>query len=254
MIRTFTILTAVLVFSAGLSASPIVWDATGNNLFGKLDLGTGTFTEISNLGFTPAGLGAIGESLYTADGGGSTLYSVNQNTGALQAIGSLSNQTYFAFGSTTTSLYMVDTTGGLWNINPATGANKFIGSTQQMIGQQSIGLSTGSNVLYMALGSNIYTINTTTGLASFLGNKGTTDFGALITISNTVYGTSVVAPNSIYTFDPTTGVAAFLTNSTAPDYSFGLATVVPEPSSLGLLALGIAGSLLAGYCLKRRSA
>jgi hypothetical protein len=251
MIRTLTVLTAALAFSTGLMADTIVWDTTASDQFGKLDLQTGVFTPTQNFGFFAAGLGEIGDALYTADGGGTTLYSVNQTTGGLHTIGSLSNLTYYAFGSTTTGLYMVDTVGGLWNINPATGANTFVGSTHLMMDSQSVGLSTGSGTLYIALGSNIYTINTSTGLASFVGTSGSTDFGALISVSNTVYGASVVAPNSIYTFDPTTGIASFLTNVSG-DYSFGLAAIVPEPGSFALLSLGIAGTLLAGFALKRR--
>jgi hypothetical protein len=255
MIRTLTVLAAALVVSiglpAGLSATPLVWEATGNNLFGTLNLSTGTFAELTNFGFTPTGLGEIGDALYTGEFGGSTLYSVNQTNGAPRAIGNLSNVTFYTLGSTTTGLYMVDMQGGLWNINPATGANTFIGATGvDMSTSIYAGLSTGSSILYFSLGSNIYTINTATGLASFIGTSGSTDFGALISVSNTVYGTSVVAPNSIYTFNPTTGLAAFLTNASG-DYAFGLAAIVSEPSSLGLLGLGIAGSLLVGYALKR---
>jgi PEP-CTERM motif len=257
MIRTLTVFTAMF-FSSGVFASPIVWDTTGNNLFGTIDLSTGNFTELSNFGFTASGLGEIGDALYTVDFNGTTLYSVNQATGGLRVIGNLSpssNVVYYAFGSTTTGLYMVDIQGGLWNINPTTGVGTLIGSTGlNMQNSQYASVSTGSNILYMSLGSSVYTINTTTGLASFLGNRGTTDFGALINIGNTVYGASVVAPNSIYTFDPATGMAAFLTNSSAPDYSFGLAAIVPEPSSFALLGLGITGCLLAGYAMKRKSA
>lgn len=252
MIRIFAILTAGLVLSIGLSATPLVWEATGNNQLGTLNLSNGAYTDVTNLGFTPAGLGEVGDALYTSDFGGSTLYSVNQSNGATRAIGSLSNLTYYAFGSTTTGLYMVDTVGGLWNINPATGVNTFIGSTHLMMSDFSVGMSTGSSTLYIALANNIYTINTSTGLASFIGTSGSTDFGALVSVSNTVYGSSIVAPNSIYTFNPTTGIAAFLTNNASGDYAFGLAAIVPEPSSLGLLSLGIVACLLGSFALKRK--
>ncbi len=251
MIRTLTVLTA-LVFSGGLFADTLVWDTTGSNQFGKLDLSTGNFSQVSNFGFTAAGLGEIGDTVYTSDEGGTTLYSVNTNTGTVKSIGT-SSISYYAFGSTTSGLYMVDPMGGLWNINATTGAATLIGSTHLIMGVSNyVGMSTGSGTLYLSLGSNIYTINTTTGLASFIGTSGSTDFGALVSVSNTVYGTSVIAPNQIYTFDPTTGMAAFLTNSHAPDFAFGLAAIVPEPSSFGLLGLGIAGCLLGGYALKRK--
>ncbi len=82
MIRTLTILTAALVLSVGLSASSMVWDATGNNQFGTLNLSTGTFSEMSNFGFTPAGLGEIGDALYTGAGANALLGEPNQRSAA----------------------------------------------------------------------------------------------------------------------------------------------------------------------------
>jgi PEP-CTERM motif len=240
---------AALACSSAVFADTVAWDATGNNLFGSLDLTTGEFTQVSNLGFTPAGLGQIGSTIYTATAGGMTLYSINTQSGALTTIGN-SSISYYAFGSTTTGLYMVDTVGGLWNINPATGTSTLIGSTHLLMGSNTVGLSTGSNNLYIALGSNIYVINTTTGAASFLGTSGSTDFGALVSVSGTVYASTIVSPNAIYSFNPMNGVSTFATLSSASDYAYGLAPIVPEPSSFALF--GVAGLLLGGYAWKRK--
>jgi PEP-CTERM motif len=240
---------AALACSSGVFADTVAWDATGNNLFGSLDLTTGAFNEVSNLGFTPAGLGQIGSTIYTANSGGMSLYSIDTQTGAVKSIGT-SSISYYAFGSTTSGLYMVDTVGGLWNINPTTGTSTLIGSTHLLMGSNTVGLSAGSNNLYIALGSNIYIINTTTGNASFLGNSGSTDFGALVSVSGTVYASTIVSPNAIYNFNPMNGISTFATLSSASDYSYGLAPIVPEPSSFALLAL--VGSLLAGYVVWKR--
>jgi hypothetical protein len=243
-------LAVVGVLSSAAYADTMAWDVTETHQFGTANLTTGEFTQIGDLGFTPAGLGQIGQNLYTADGGGTTLYSINQYSGAATAIGT-SSISYYAFGSTTSGLYMVDTVGGLWNINASTGQSTLIGSTELMMGNNSVALSTGSNMLYIALGSNIYTINTMTGLASYIGTSGGTDFGALVTAGGTVYASTVVAPSSIYTFNPATGTSTFSTLA-AGDYSFGLAPVVPEPGTVGLL--GLAGSLLTAFAWKRRKA
>ncbi len=252
MKRYFIAAALFLAFGGASFADTVAWDVTQTHNFGKLDLTTGQFNQISNFGFTPAGIGEIGNrTLYTTDAGGSTLFSIDQTTGALTAIGNTgSNITYYTFGSTSTGLYMVDTQGGLWTINATTGAATLVGSTQLNMGMsQYVGLSAGGDVLYIALGSNIYTINTANGLASFIGTSGTTDFGALITTGGTVYASTLVAPNSIYTFNPTDGTSTFST-LVAGDYSFGLAPVVPEPSSFALL--GLAGSLLGAYAWKRK--
>jgi PEP-CTERM motif-containing protein len=250
--KRYLIAAACLFSCACVSfASTMAWDVTQTHKFGTLNLATGQFSQISNFGFTPGGIGEVGGSIFTTDGGGNTLFSINKTTGALTAIGDTgSNITYYTFGSTSTGLYMVDTEGGLWNINAKSGKANFIGSTALNMGTSPyVGLSAGGTALYIALGSNVYTINTTTGLASFVGTSGTTDFGALVTVGGTVYASTLVAPNSIYTFNPANGTSTFST-LVAGDYSFGLAPTVPEPSSVALL--GIGGLLVAAYAWKRR--
>ncbi len=252
LLRTLTFL-GTFALSSCLYADSFAWETTGQNMnnFGKVDLSTGSFSTVGSFGFQAAGLGEIGSTVYTAVEGGLGLYAVNTNNGNVSSIGD-SSISYFAFGSTNSGLYMVDTTGGLWNINPTSGTSTLIGSTHLNI-NTSVGLSAGSNNLYLALGSNVYTINTTTGTASYVGNSGSTDFGALVDSSGTVYGASIVSPNAFYTFNSSTGTANFVALSAAPDYAFGLAPVVPEPSPVALL--GLAGVLFGtGYAWKRRQA
>ncbi len=254
MRRSITVL-SFLALSVSAFADTVAWDAIGNgtNQFGSLDLNNGNFSLVSNLGFTPDGLGEIGQTLYTAASGGTGLYTVNTKSGATSLVGNLANQTYYVFGSTTTGLYMVDTVGELYNINPATGVETAVGSTHLLMGSNTVGLSTGSNNLYISLGANVYSINTSTGLASYLGTSGSTDFGALVSVGGTVYGSSIVSPNSIYTFNPSNGISTFSTLSSAPDYAWGLAPIVPEPSSFALLGLGLTAGL-AVYARKRKRA
>ncbi len=244
------LIVATLAFSSSVFADTVAWEATGDNLFGSLDLNTGSFNQVSNLGFTPAGLGEVGGNLYTTDAGGVGLYSLDPHSGTTSLIGN-SSISYYTFGSTTIGLYMVDTVGTLWNINPANGSATMVGSTHLMMGSYTAGLSNGSNSLYIALGSSIYTINTTTGAASYIGTSGSTDFAALVTVGNTVYGSTIVAPNSVYTFNPSTGLSAFGTNAQG-DYAYGLAPIVPEPSSFALLGLGLAAAAFGGYALKQK--
>jgi len=241
---------AFIAVSGCAFGDPLVWDVTGQNLFGKLNLSTGEFTQVSNVGFIAAGLAGLGNHVYTAASGGVGLYSIDTVSGNTSLIGN-SSISYYTFGSTKTGLYMVDTVGGLWNIDPSNGTSTLIGSTHLDIqAGLSIGLSSGSNTLYLALGSSIYTINTSTGAASYVGTSGTTDFGALVDVSGTVYGSSIIAPNAIYSFNPVTGTATYLAASNAGTYAFGMAPIVPEPSSFALLGLG--SILAAGFSFRRK--
>ncbi len=243
---------AVLAF-VGLSsfafADNLAWVAAGSQNFGTIDLNTGSFSQISSLGFMPSGLGELGNTVYTTAQGGTTLYSIDTNNGTLHSIGN-SSLSFYAFGSTNTGLYMVDTVGGLWNINPATGQSTFIGSTLLNMGTNSVGMSTGSNVLYIALASNVYTINTVTGQATYVGNSGSTDFGALVSSHGSLFASSIIAPNAIYSFNGSSGATSFLADTTLPDYAFGLAPMVPEPATWGLF--GTAGLFAAAFIWKRR--
>ena len=241
----------VLLFSSGACADTMVWDTAGNNQFGKLDLDNGSFSLLSDFGFTAAGLGEIGDTVYTAIEGGKSLYTVN-NSGTLSLVGTSSAAiTYYAFGSTNAGLYMVDTVGGLWTIDPHTGVLSLVGSTHLLMGSNTVGVSSGSNTLYLSLGANVYTIDTATGASTYIGNTGATDIGALVQFGRTLFGTSVVLSDSIYKFDVAAGTASFVTNSSAPDYAYGLAPIIPEPATFVMLGLG--GGMLAFFGLKKKA-
>ncbi len=143
--------------------------------------------------------------------GGLGLYSINQSNGSLSFIGN-SSISYNAFGSTATGLYMLDTTGSLWNINSSTGSATRIGSTLiDVIAGAPLGLSAGANNLYVAMGSNIYSVNTATAASTLIGTTPTTAFGALVQVDGSLYGSSIINARQIYNFNPTTGISTFVT-------------------------------------------
>jgi hypothetical protein len=57
---------AVLIVLASRSAhaDPLAYGVTGNDLFGVLDLKTGIFTQLGNMGQRLSGLGVAGGVLY----------------------------------------------------------------------------------------------------------------------------------------------------------------------------------------------
>jgi uncharacterized protein (TIGR03437 family) len=170
------------------------------NPFGTVDLNSGAFTLIGNMGSGGYdGLAVANGVLYTEQNG--LLYSVNTANANLTLIGGVTgNPNLATFGSTTTGLYGLAGAGSfevatLFSINPQTGAITTIGP----IGASAIPngqtyyqrLSVGSSTLYMESNSNLYTINTTTGAAT---QVGTTDSnGYLSSVLLLEYGAYYVA-------------------------------------------------------------
>src|SRR5580658_9431884 len=101
------------------------------NPFGTVDLKTGAFTLIGNMGSGGySGLAAVDGVLYTEQNG--LLYSVNTTNANLTLIGGLTGNNLATFGSTTTGLYGLAGSGPsqaatLFSINPQTGAITAIG-------------------------------------------------------------------------------------------------------------------------------
>jgi uncharacterized protein (TIGR03437 family) len=156
------------------------------NPFGTVDLNSGAFTLIGNMGSGGYdGLAVANGVLYTEQNG--LLYSVNTTNASLTLIGGLTGNNLDTFGSTTTGLYGVAGTGPsqvatLFSINPQTGAVTAIGPIGASVIPNGQGyysrLSVGSSTLYMEFQSNLYTIDTTTGAAT---QVGTTDSNGYLT-------------------------------------------------------------------------
>src|SRR5271155_3812006 len=101
------------------------------NPLGTVDLNTGVFTLIGNMGSGGYdGLAVANGILYTEQNG--LLYSVNTSNASLTLIGGLTGKNLATFGSTTTGLYGLAGSGSLtvatlYSINPQTGAITTIG-------------------------------------------------------------------------------------------------------------------------------
>jgi hypothetical protein len=188
---------------------------TGNDLFGIVDLNTGVFTSVGSTGLRLVGLGGYAGIIYGGVDGGSTLYSVNTSTGALTTIGT-GNIVYRGFGSTTSGLYAFGANGDLYSINPANGVATDIGPTGLAFGGIVMGMSSGSNTLYLTQNNSLYSLNTTNGSATLIGttNEGESGFGALVSVGGTLYGGAYDASTpDIYTIDPQTGATTFVAAS-----------------------------------------
>jgi hypothetical protein len=174
------------------------------NPFGTVDLNSGAFTLIGNMGSGGfSGLAVANGVVYTEQNG--ILFSVNTSTGSATQIGGITGNNLASFGSTTSGLYGLAGTGAqevatLFSINPQTGALTAIGP----IGASAIPngqtyyqrLSVGSSTLYMENGGNLYTINTATGAAT---QVGTTDSnGYLSSVLLFENGTYYVGAGSVF--------------------------------------------------------
>ena len=183
------------------------------NPFGVVDLNSGAFTLIGNMGNGGFdGFGVANSTLYTEQNG--LLYSVNTATANLTLVGGVTGTpNLVTFGSTTTGLYGVGNTGSqtvatLFSINPQTGTMTAIGplgaSAIPNGGDAYVRLSVGSPTLYLEYNSNLFTINTTTGAATQVGATSTNYY-----LTNALlfeYGTYWVATgNGIGTVNVATG-------------------------------------------------
>jgi hypothetical protein len=245
---------AIGLASGSAQANVLAYGATGDGLFGVLDLNTGVFTELGNMGQRLTGLGIAGGVLY---GSGypynsPTLFTVNTSNGALTVVNNNFSPGYYDMGSTIAGLFAIGNNDqSLYSINPIAGTATLIGPT--LLGNF---MSTGASTLYVTGLNTLYSTDTTTGAATLVGfpNAGYID---LVAEGGMIYAVS--EDFRIYTLEPSTGVVTFRTNVTGTDSFFwGLApdpltAATPLPATLPLFATGFAGLGLLGWRRKRKA-
>jgi hypothetical protein len=255
--RALLCLIALLALGTpSLRADDQAYAGLGSGGFGTIDLNTGVFTPLGNLGQTPAGLAVAGGTLFATSFGNGTLYQVNPANGSLTQIGAPSGIFYSGgFGSTLSGLYAVGGSADLelYSIDASTGAATPIGLTGISLGPWR-DLSVNSATLYYGNGADLYTLNTATGLATLVGAFGNGALiGAMVTQGGILYGGDQ-GNGTIDTINPITGAATPIPGGSTVSDIWGLAAVppssTPEPGDFVLFGSGVLG--LAEVLRRRR--
>jgi hypothetical protein len=235
---SFLTIGLLAVFASTLKADNLAYmlAETGGakNQFGTVDLQSGAFTLIGNMGAgTYSGLGVANGVLYTEQNGG--LYSVNITNASLTLIGGTIGSNIAVFGSTTSGLYGIAPVGlqsvpTLVSINSATGAVTSVGAVGVIPngGGANAKLSTGSSTLYMENNGSLYRVNTTTGAATLVGTEsGSFPVNALLFENGTLY----VGANGfgVGTINVSTGEIAIHSSILGGPNFFG--ALAPDPLS-----------------------
>jgi outer membrane protein assembly factor BamB len=248
-------LISVVLLGAGLQAAPVLWIHDGNGNLGTVDVATGIDVAIGNMGvvmtdiaFDPSG------NLYGLSFTG--FYSIDETTAAATPIGNhgVPGGNALVFGSDGT-LYAAGFSGGnLYTINPGTGASTLVGN----MGFASAGdLAFNGGKFYLSSSNGqLVEVNPNTGAGVAVGAFGFNNVFGLATAENGVlYGLS---GSTLFSVNTATG-AGTLVNTYGPGSmgdSFGSSFFleanqpdVPEPSTLALFGIGMAG---VGFARLRR--
>jgi hypothetical protein len=258
--------TAVLAFSAAIAQASTLYAINGdgsingvNDVY-TIDQSTGAGTFLGNSGLTGSFLADLASNhtntLWATDENNAHLVTIDPTTGAGTVVGTFDSPTtidslaYNAAGITSpVGLYGNTTqiTGAtddeLYSVNPLTAATTPIG----LIGFDDVyalAFDNNGNLFGLDVDGQLLSINPTTGAGTFVANLDLPDLfygfaarpedNTMFVIADDVVGTG----GDIYTLNTTNGDLTDVGPS-GMSAGVGLAFIaVPEPTSLGLMALG----------------
>jgi hypothetical protein len=246
------------VAAPAIRAEPVILVTGTSNEFGKLDLATGTFSQIATLAL-PAGDLMFGmgygadKKLYGVDAQPDAhLWQINPGNGALTDLGAIGQSALDATSDIHGKLYVIsqEVNAVYYTMNPPATAPNVVGP---------IGLSSGGLMAVNGAGTQLFTttpsmttstynlvsLNPNTGNPTILGDTGFTVNAGLF-VGKTLYGLDTTS-NAIVTLDTMTGAGTQIATYNLPGGDLVLsAALLPEPSSLVSGAIGLAIMLSVG--------